>query len=238
MKYPFQIFGSPSSVDYDLMIFVPAIPSLAEAKAICLQYDRELYLYLGAQGWPLKKVNANLAVVSGGHVVDVFKGTVDEVNNSMYWTYLDHAQLHPQKITHLIPRDVDCKNMRTARVLLSFLARTVHRREIKRALHGDFIHRLDTLNQLDLSLITDLGTRNTEWVDYVKTMAFQLGQTLGLNQGIELYTKEEIARQYPRLHSMLFRCGEDLRELEQMKADWINLCQDRLPSMKTFIEYK
>jgi len=80
-----------------------------------------------------------------------------------------------QIIKSNVSRDVNEKILRTARILLSFLSRTEHRKLVKVALKGDLDAKFDALSKIDLSLITDLGSRNVKWIDYLKTMSFQLG---------------------------------------------------------------
>ena len=211
-----QIFGSETSTDYDIMFFVDSIGTIQESHELIEKIDKELSTI-----YKDKPVNSNICVLKDGIVVDVFKGTIDEVNNAMFLTYDFHEQKFPNQITKLVERDTELKILRTARVLLSFLSRTEHRKEVKRALKSDLIQKLDVLLNIDLSEVTDLGSRNVKWKDYLKTMTFQLGQTLGLIYGIELYTKKDISAYYPELSDMLNRTGEDLQILEKFKEKFI-----------------
>jgi hypothetical protein len=211
-----QIFGSKSSTDYDIMFFVDILGTTQESHEIIEKIDKEY-----SKIYSDKPINSNICIVKGGIVVDVFKGTADEVNNALFLTYDFHEQKYPNQITKIIERDTELKILRTARVLLSFLSRTEHRKEVKRALKSDLIQKLDVLMNIDLETITDLGTRNVKWEDYLKTMSFQLGQTLALMNGIELYTKEDISAYYPELSDMLNRKGEQLKILDYFKENFI-----------------
>lgn len=211
-----QIFGSKSSTDYDIMFFVDTLGTTQESHEIIAEIDKEY-----SEIYSDKPVNSNICIVGDGVVVDVFKGTADEVNNAMLLTYDYHEQKFPNQINKSLIRDTELKILRTARVLLSFLSRTEHRPEVKRALKSDLIQKLDVLLNIDLEEITDLGSRNVEWKDYLKTMSFQLGQTLALIEGDELYSKEDISEYYPELSDMLNRTGENLQILEIYKDAFV-----------------
>jgi len=68
--------------------------------------------------------------------------------------------------------------MRSARFMLMNLSRSVFRFDVKRALKSNFIKKIKTLENIDLSKKIDLGQGKLEWVDYLKSMSFQLGQSL------------------------------------------------------------
>lgn len=227
-----QIFGSKSSTDYDIMVFVDKITTIQESHEIVSKLDKEFSeIYSG------KPTNCNLAIVGeDGTITKVFKGTSDEVNNALLETYDFHDQKFPQIIKGKISRDVNEKILRTARVLLSFLSRTEHRKIVKAALKGDLSSKLDVLSIIDLSKITDLGSRNVEWVDYIKTMSFQLGQTNALIFDTELYTKESISKYFPKLSGMLDRTREDLEYLESMKIDFVKFGRIRFSQNRGMIE--
>jgi len=211
-----QIFGSKSSTDYDIMFFVDTLGTIQESHEIISEIDKEY-----SEIYSDKPVNSNICIVENGVVVDVFKGTADEVNNAMLLTYDYHEQKFSNQITRFLIRDTELKILRTARVLLSFLSRTEHRKEVKRALKSDLIQKLDVLLNIDLREITDLGSRNVEWKDYLKTMSFQLGQTLSLMDGVELYTKEDISDYFPGLSDMLNRKSENLEILDAYKDAFV-----------------
>ncbi|MCK9476543.1 MAG: hypothetical protein M0R46_11520 [Candidatus Muirbacterium halophilum] len=238
MKKKFQIFGSTSSEDYDVMVFVDEIPITEEAKRLCEKYNKKLYMRFVDTGMPIKKLNCNLAVLKDGVVVEVFKGTSDEVNNSCFLTYDFHTQIHPNQILKTVDRDVDIKIMRSARFMLMYLSRSEHRFDVKRGLKSNFVKKIKVLENIDLTKTTDLGEKGVDWVDYLKSMSFQLGQSLALLNGIELYTKEDISSHFPSLETMLNRTGEDLLAIESMKEDFIRECKLHMKSMKTFDEYK
>jgi len=64
---------------------------------------------------------------------------------------------------------------------------------------------------------TDLsGVRSREQQDLVKSMAFSLGQAVGLHDGAELYTKADIAGHIPALTPYLYRQPADLDAFQQV----------------------
>lgn len=236
MNNIFQIFGSKSSTDYDVMIFVDKIPQIEEAKQLCEKWDKKLYFKFLDSGMKIKTLNCNLAVLKDGIVVQVHKGTKSEVNNSLFLTYDYHQQFYEQQVKKLVERDVDIKIMRSVRWILMYLTRTQHRFEIKKALRSNFIEKIKILERIDLSEIKDLN-KDVDWKDYLKSISFQVSQSLSLIKGIELYTKEDLSESFPELEPMLMRTGENLTILEKYKTEFVKQCKLYLKKMKTFDEY-
>ncbi len=215
MDLVFQIFGSKSSQDMDCMCFVDEIPSTQESHELCSLYDAEIGRITGTD----REVNSNLAIVKDGIIVETFKGTTEECNNSLMFTYELHTQYHPQQILHFVERDVELKVLRTCRVILSFWSRSTYRKDIKEALRGDVYKKMEVINKINATEIKDLQ-KNVDFTDYLKVMAFQLGQTLALLEGQELYTKEDIAEYYPDLEKYLMREEVDsLQVIEDYKVE-------------------
>lgn len=235
----FKVFGSEDSQDLDVMIFLDELPKTTlECAELCKFYNKSVSdIYTDLYGID-KEVNCNLAVLSGGVIAKVFKGTSDEVNNSILLTQGNHTQFHKNDyITRNVERDLQIKLLRTARVLLSFLSRTKHRPKAKAALKGDIYHKISCLKEINLSLVDDIGKQATPFEDYLKTMSFQLGQTLALNDGVELFCKNSIGERYPELVSFLSRdVKSDLNVLEKFKKRFCKVCEDF--EFTTGYEYK
>ena len=129
-KTPFYIFGSENSTDYDVIVSVDEIPeNIDAAHNICKYWNDKLSEIL-----PDKPLNCNLGVFKDGKLIDVFKGTVDELINVIYYTYDNHKQFFPNPINEPIERDLDEKILRVARFIISFYSRTELRTQIKSAL--------------------------------------------------------------------------------------------------------
>jgi hypothetical protein len=210
----YNVFGSEDSQDYDIMIFIDEIPSIQASKEMCLEMDSELQLM-----YRDKKINTNLAVIKDGIIVDVFKGTSDECNNSIFKTYHLHNQLCPLLINREVPRNVNLKLARSLRAILSFLSRTSFSNEVKKALKGNAVDKINTLENICFSSLTDLNKNNQDIIDFRKQVAFQMGQCRLLMNRIEVYTKSGICIHYPCLSSYLYReisNGDDLEAFKQI----------------------
>lgn len=198
---PYQFFGSEDSKDIDVAFFIAQMPSnIQECAMLNKNYCKalvDLYQYA-------KPVNGNLAIVANGQLVKVFKGTVDELSNALFYTYTFHQQHFTNKIDTLLARNIDLKFLRCSRTILSYFTKTAYRKEIKNALQQNIDVKYEVLKSnyfLEL-LESQIDT------DMLKSIAFQLGQTLGLEEGQEFYTKSAIATYYPALQPYLLRTAE------------------------------
>lgn len=205
------VFGSQDSIDTDVMLFVDRIGTVSEANQTiegCV---------LLSDG---KRLNVNLAVVADGIIVDVFKGTADEANNSVLQTYRLHDQVHQCPIVKMLPRDAGIKNLRAMRAICSFISRTEMRAQVKTALKGSAVDKYNFLLGCELDSIVDLGSKNSNLVDFHKMLAFQMGQAYLLNKSIEVYTKQDIAAQLEELRPALERSG--VVQFDQFKKQWLS----------------
>lgn len=233
----FQIFGSENSKDYDVIVFVDNIPEVIDdAHTLCKKYNAELLEILDD-----KPLNCNLGVVKDGHIVDVFKGTPDEVNNALYYTYDYHKQYYPNAVKSLVNRDSDMKILRASRGILSFFSRSEMRAEIKKALRGDLREKIPVLKKLDFTKMTDFPGKKEAVDDIYKVISFQFGQLFSLIDGHEpdSYSKNGIIKNYPDLEPMLNRRKLGEKEMETLniyKDRLIDLIEDRIDKMATLVE--
>lgn len=204
----YHIFGSEDSIDLDIVFFVDELGTINEnfrrSKALSADLSPDV-----AQG---KKINANLAVISDGVIAQVYKGTADELNNSLRRTYAFHKQEHELLITRDLKRDLDLKLLRTVRKTVSFFSRTELRPEIKFALRNGFLPQVEVLKAHDL---TALEIDPSKAADVWKVILFSVAQIMALEEGVELYTKHEIAETYPELSGVMYREPGDHRVLCQ-----------------------
>lgn len=188
--------GSTDSLDKDVFIVLPKLPIFLECKKIC---DSN------------KKENVNLIVINNGYVTDCYKGTCDEIHNSLINTYDNHEQHFPLILYHKVERDIILKHIRVMRCFLSYFSKTYLRQIVKSALTSkSFKKRIDVLKELDFS-IKDFGKNNR--TEIFKTFAFQLAQVLGLYKDIEIYTKKDSIKYFPELNKYIYRhnnCSEDV----------------------------
>lgn len=198
----YQVFGSPSSIDLDICFFVKSIGSIQECKVELKRLESCF------NNETSKCINGNLCVIENGTVVACFKGAKDELNNSLFSTYSFHEQKYIAQIKRMLVRDANLRIERCARSLVSCFTRTVLRKEAKDALRGNYCDKSDFLVKLNLEDYTEFGKIGSK-IEVYKSMAFQLGITLALIDGIELYTKEDVAEKYSGLSNYLSRKPHD-----------------------------
>lgn len=193
------IHGSADSTDLDVVYVFAQMPSFQECQKFC-------------NGDPAE--NRNIIVVENGVVQSCFKGNPDEVNNALLTTYALHEQAYPLLIERLVPRDVFLKDIAVTRKVMSPLTASALRSRMKQALHADWPQRIAAMKELRFAEIDFDSVRKWRKEDLLKSMAFQLGQGMGLHCGVELYTKADIASHFPELHPCLYRQAEDLGGLQ------------------------
>lgn len=230
-QLPFQIFGSADSNDTDVMVYVGEIGQPHTSAATCKGITAFLKeTYADRFAWATKELDVNLAI-NTGTIQKVYKGNSDEVNNSLIRTYDLHEQAYPLMVNYLVERDVTNKVLRSFRAMLSLISRTEFRTEVKRGLHGDVNVQLDVLENIPVSAIADLGSKNMSMLDYHKVVAFQLGQAIGLLKGQEHYTKAEISYYFPHLKPFLYREAGDMNALDTHQDKLLELVRDYVPFM-------
>ena len=183
------VHGSEDSTDVDVMYVFDTLPSTAECKAFC-------------DG---KKENGNIIVVKDGVVIASYKGSVDEVNNGLFYTYKLHKQEFPLIVQRAVKRDVILKDIKALRKILSEFTRTQYRKEVKEALRGGWEDKILMLKSLDYKAIDFSNNTKINKIDLFKSFAFQLGQAIALHEGVELYTKKDIANYFPLLADYIQR---------------------------------
>lgn len=206
------VHGSEDSLDLDVFYIVDKLPSFKECKEFCSD----------------KEENRNIIAVENGVVVDCFKGTVDEINNGLIDTYKLHPQNESLVLTKTVERDVLLKMVRIVRCLISHCSRTQYRTKVKGALKSSsWNERIRILKSIDFTKITDFGKSGSK-EDIYKVFAFQLGQGLGLLEGLEFYTKSSVAKNYSQLTKYLYRETDvDTKDL----IYFINLFIDEISKM-------
>lgn len=233
----FQVFGSEDSLDYDVMVFVDEIPEIIDhSHTLCKMYNAELSKVLTD-----KPLNCNLAIVEDGFIVKVFKGTPDEVNNALFYTYDFHTQYHPLVVKAPIVREYDMKILRAYRNILSFFSRSELRTIIKPALRGDLRAKIPVMKMIDFETMKEFPGKKESIKDIYKVMAFQFGQLFSLVDGFEKdsYTKSGIIQNYPDLAPMLLRqelSERDYKTLNTYLDRLIKLSEERIDKMLRLVE--
>lgn len=142
----------------------------------------------------------------------------------MLITYPSHKQYYPLLVNRKVERDKILKYIRSIRIILSYLSRTIYRTQIKSALKGNWEDRLKTLETIDLRKIDfDNLDKHNNKLDVCKVIAFQIGQCLGLMTNKEYYTKNAIAKHYPLLKKFLYREESDILLLNECLNSFVNV---------------
>jgi hypothetical protein len=229
--FEFHLFGSEDSSDYDVLVSVDEIPQdIDKAHNICKYYNNVLSDLL-----PDKELNSNLGVFKDGQLVKVFKGTIDELNNVLYYTYDNHKQYFPNPISAPVDRDINEKILRVARFIITFYSRTELRPEIKFALRGNLLNKLEVLKKIDFVKMTQFVGKKERVEDIYKVLAFQFGQVFSLIDGYESdsYTKNGIIKNYGDLSNLLKRKTISTGDLEVLNIylnRFIELVEGRIKS--------
>lgn len=159
---------------------VDSLGTFNEAKKKCDDWSHAL------------SVNGNLIVIKDKKVTEVYKGTIDEVHNSILATYKLHQQNVPIPVTEKVQRDICLKWVRVIRGILSHCSRTQYRAIVKEALRAENVYdKLKAILEIDFTKIDDFGKEEASEV--YKFLCFQIAQYLGLLQNVEIYTKSQAA---------------------------------------------
>ena len=183
------VHGSEDSLDRDVFCVFDEMPSFKECQEFCAS----------------KEENRNIIVIKNGIVKNCFKGTPDEINNGLYFTYNNHEQQYPLLINRLVERDSLIKGIRVLRCLLSHCSRTQYREQIKQVMSSyNWKNRIQLAKSIDYVNIEDYD-KNGGLKDTLKIFAFQLIQSLELFKSNEIFTKSTAAELYPALRKYLYR---------------------------------
>jgi hypothetical protein len=82
--------------------------------------------------------------------------------------------------------------------------------------------RIEIIEKIDLNNIQEFH-KIFNIKDIYKVYAFQIGQALGLHEGVELYTKKSISQRYPKLDKYLYRQDTTIEDLLTYLDIFINL---------------
>ncbi len=239
MNIKYQIYGSKSSIDTDMMVFVDKLGTIQENHLLIekLKIDlKDLYP---------NKIDVHLAVLTNGMITDVSHGTYDEVNNSLFYTYENHIQKSPNVITATYDRSYgtdfyNIKMIRIARFILSFFSREPElRSEIKIALRGDLNLRITALEKISLWKYTTFPGKKEKHEDIYKVIAFQFAQIFALRNNREIYTKEDAIDFNSAFSKFILReelTEKDLTLLNIYLAYFIKICKDDIKLMNKITE--
>ena len=205
------IHGSEDSIDCDVIYIVDKVPSQREAPLFCTDNLDE---------------NRNIAVIEDGRIVWCHKGFPDEVNNALLATYPLHPQEDMLLIRERVIRDLPIKLLSVLRKIIMDFRHTSLKTEARRSLKGGFDERVRLLRSTDLrTLLWNIS--ESKQMDRRKSMAFQLGQAIALSDGVELYTKMDIAEYIPGLRPYLYRYSCSVDALEKEKKVFLEILEQK-----------
>jgi hypothetical protein len=96
--------------------------------------------------------------------------------------------------------------------------------------------RIEALRKINFDEITSLNKNNSTIIDYYKIVAFQIGQTTGLFDGMEFYSKSSISAHYPHLKDMLYRQRVGVIFLNYTVDEFLNLIESKIDNRETLFE--
>jgi hypothetical protein len=202
-------FGSLDSLDVDVMFYLHyPLESIkwCKDKAAELKYKVDK-----------KYVDVNFAVMNSDYrLSSCYKGSVDEVNNMLYYTSGIGDRIKSAYVTRLYPRDIVEKKKRIVRGILSYLSRTAHRKDIKKVL-GKYELSVDLFNSIEIKYIIELNKNNVTYSDFCKFLAFQYAQLDGLVNGVEVFTKQQAVALHHELDEFIYRKSTNLDLVEELQ---------------------
>ena len=214
----FYFFGSKNSQDKDVLLECPNIPDKQTAHNWIQTYKQTLGL-----DW-----NINLITIENQQVINTIpsKATIDGVNNALLDTYHLHEQKHSIPIKNRLKRHILLNTYRCIRTILTFCTRTNYRSQIRPTLNGihPFFHKINSLELLDFQEIKSFEAKYSADVDIWKTIAFYLGQTLALWKKAEIYTKDDLVKNFPAFENFIYRKSLDennLKYLQEIKTFFV-----------------
>ena len=199
-----------------------------------------------------RPINGTLVKVENGIIIKALKGTLDETNNSIFYSYSQHVQLFSSFITKPVKRNIPTALQRALRGILSTFCRknkvVYHgktrkgktliirlRQHVKKVLReGNLGERLECLKSLSFYNFEDdydinhlVNIRN-----HLKIAASQMAQKIALHHGFELYCKKEYSERFPDLKSLLYRESDLLSEitLEKYRLQFIDIMEGYIES--------
>lgn len=217
--FPYYFFGSHNSLDVDVLVDHPETSNEA--------VDAIKLLHPATKDW-----NMSLIGIENGRIVRTMprRGSPDAVHNSLYYTYNIHAQKQVYELPLQAPvqRHILLAIDGCIRNLLIVTkapgVKTFYNKIVSPVLNkGDWFERLELLLRLDYDTAyhPDKPARN---LGLYKSLAFDVGQTLSLIKGIELYTKDLVIAAHPELMEVISRQPCDLNAtLKQKIAELYNV---------------
>ena len=185
--------GSTNSLDQDrLYIFPHALINTAAGEKARAILDDGI-------------VDVNLMDLDeDGYICDNHKGQNDEIHNALTTTYPLHPQSFPLPTNFggKVQRAVALKYLTGMRRIFIRLTEVEQTRDFTKRTLRNHDPCIGPIAFAELNFKEILPITN---VDHAKTFAFQLGQIMGLFDGLDLFTKDDICQAYPQLEPFIRR---------------------------------
>lgn len=201
--YKYYRFGSKDSIDIDVLI--------EHEKASGEEKDKQLIDILKAQHPNIVDWNINIIAIEEGVVVKSIpsKGSPDAVNNSLFNTYYYHEQRFNFPLNQLVERDVKQAIEKCLTSIFTFYKGTKLNafyksipKEVKNG-KANFVTRMEWLQKIDFNNIPYV--ESVVKLNAYKSIAFHIGQTISLIDGVQIYTKQDLLIYHPELSSIIKR---------------------------------
>lgn len=205
---PFYIHGSTDSKDIDKYYLFDDLPSAIDCFNFCNGSKDE---------------DRNPIVIKGDVILKTHKGKRDECNNSLFQTYGLHKQIYPCPVKRNIVRIVPLKFLQFIRKSIGlFSHEKLYETDIKVILKKD----VSTKRRLDLFKTLDVEKCENFDEDKYKILAFQYILLLGLMKGVEVYTKQDAVKMYPKMKPFLYReKSKDCYLFNELKNEFFDLLE-------------
>ncbi|MNJ83890.1 hypothetical protein D3C87_13190 [compost metagenome] len=213
--YNYYFFGSKDSIDIDVLIVHPESKGLESDFFLIKQINQD---HPVSGSW-----NINIIQINDGVVINSIpsKGSPDSVNNSLYETYHLHEQKYPFPLKTKVQRNISLAIEKCLVVIFTFYKKTNHSEFYKLIPKGikngevNLEDRLLFLEKIDFNVLPyeeDIKNKNA-----FKSLAFQIGQTISLLDGIEIYTKQKLIAHHPDLEVIIKRISTGKSNLINIK---------------------
>lgn len=199
-------FGSKNSHDKDYLVDHP--------KATGKENDIELIKELKLTNPEMLDWDINIIKISDKKVVFSIpsKGNIDAVHNSLLHTYSFHDQFFDCPISTPVERDKLSAINKCIDYILTFHKKTdpeFYQSFTRPALKTNLLkEKIEVLKEIDFNK-QKLHDNENRKIDSLKKISFYIAQTISLiNNNLEIYTKDDLLLQYPKLHNIIQRNPE------------------------------
>lgn len=209
MSYLYYYFGSEDSTDIDVLV--------DHADASGTEVDLQLIPIVKqcikkSASWDINIIRIKDGFVS--HSIPS-KGSPDAVNNSLFATYKLHRQSFELPIKGNLPRNNLLALVKCIRMILTQFKKCSNRQyyesKIRPAIKENFYKWINILIEIDWAMFT--FNDEADKINAFKKIAFNIGQTISLLKGIEIYTKSSLKNQHPLLSQFIDRTNTNNSEI-------------------------